>query len=222
MTGVLGIMAKSPVPGQVKTRLAQTHGDGFAAEFASACLQDTWAQFHCAPGVTTRLVLAGQARPPLTPPPVVWPQATGDLGQRMELALQQGLAAGDFAILIGTDSPGLTHQHISQAISSLDAYDAVFGPTDDGGFYLVGLRRCSDGLFSGLPWSSPETLRATEAKLSSQGYRCGRLSSWFDVDDAASLERLRRELQAGTIQAPACKALLDTQPVALLKPTKPT
>ena len=119
MTGVLGILTKAPEPGKVKTRLAATRGQEFATQFATACLQDTWLGFSNFPRLDTRLILEGDAVLPLEPPPVIWKQAAGDLGARMEAALSQALTQADFAILIGTDSPGLPAAYVEQAVELL-------------------------------------------------------------------------------------------------------
>jgi hypothetical protein len=84
----------------------------------------------------------------------------------------------------------------------------VFGPSDDGGFYLLALRRLPVGAFVDLPWSQSDTLARTEARLKSLGLTVARVAPFFDVDVPADLERLQTELAAGRLHAPAtAKAL---------------
>ncbi len=221
--GLLGIMAKTPRQGKVKTRLAAVTSEHFALGFAQACLNDTWRQFARVDGLQTRLILDGLAEAgaqselhvanELQPPPVIWPQADGDLGARMEAALRRGLKVARLTLLIGTDSPGLPLSHIHGALAALETHDAVLGPCDDGGFYLIGLRAepigCPPGLLADLPWSCAQTLDATSTRLKERGLEVALLPPWFDVDDQQGLKRLRQELASGRLDAPACSNWLE-------------
>lgn len=206
----LCVMAKQPVPGRVKTRLARHIGDAAAAALARAFLCDTLALGQELAGFALALSYAGD----MEHLPVdargfqLWPQANGDLGARMEHALQRGLSLAVGAIIIGTDTPGLPVTHIQQAASLLTTHDAVLGPADDGGFYLLGLRRCPNQLLAGLRWSASSTRRDTLARLSEHGFRVALLEPWFDVDDCADLQRLQTALRAGQMHAPATESEL--------------
>jgi len=210
--GWLGVMVKAPELGRVKTRLAATHGDEFALQFARACLADTWESSSQLLGLCTELVVSGSAPlPPLPNSPATQSQAPGDLGARMEAALNFGLTKANFAMLIGTDSPGLPPHYIGDAADALRAgYDAVIGPTADGGFYLIGVRRCPSGLLEELPWSQPHTRAATLSRLAASKLTTRLLGDWFDVDDQAGLMRLQTWLatQPDSI-ARHCRALLQ-------------
>jgi glycosyltransferase A (GT-A) superfamily protein (DUF2064 family) len=130
------IFAKPPVAGGVKTRLASALGPEIAAELARAFLDDTmaavralgWARVAVAStapheGVETLL------------------QGEGDLGARIERVLRAALADAPFAIAIGADAPALPRRLLEAARDVLQRADEVLGPADDGGFYLLGLRR---------------------------------------------------------------------------------
>ena len=207
------IFAKAPRAGAVKTRLAATIGAEAAAALARAFLQDALALALRLTSARVVLVLAGDpASLPALPAGVdLWPQGDGDLGARLERNLRRALAESPRALAIGTDSPGLPPAMLEDAVSSLAAHDAVVGPADDGGFYLLGLRACPRGLLAGLPWSAADTRERTLARLQERALSVDLLAPWFDVDVAADLERLRGLLRDGVIRAPATARLLARQ-----------
>jgi rSAM/selenodomain-associated transferase 1 len=203
------ILAKAPRPGVVKTRLAPSVGPEGAAALASAFLEDAVALVRGLGWARAVVALDGEPRSLAFPSDVeVWQQGPGDLGDRMERALLRAFDAGGAPMVIGTDSPGLPRRHLEAARAALRSHDAVVGPADDGGFYLLGLRRPWAGLLAGLPWSRPETLLHTEARLRHGGRSVARLERWFDVDEPADLVRLARLLASGEIQAPATSRAL--------------
>ena len=93
-------------------------------------------------------------------------------------------------VLIGTDIPGVAPGHIAQAFARLGGHDAVFGPAEDGGYWLVGLRRCPRLLrpFAGVRWSSPHALADTVANLARA--RVAMVATLSDVDTARDHARL--------------------------------
>ena len=204
--GVLCVFAKAPVPGHVKTRLAKALGDPAAADLARGLLLDSWETASRVARAHPILVLSGDAAslPALCPAPEIHAQGDGDLGARMQRALSQVLAAGaPWALLVGTDLPGLPGSRLEQAVSALErGAAAVLGPTDDGGFYLVGLSRCPPGLLSELPWSEPSTFQHTRERLREHGLEPELVDSWFDLDEPRDLERARRAIVSGRIHAP--------------------
>ena len=200
------VFAKPPEPGRVKTRLAPAIGEAAAAELAWAFLRDTVSSLRTLPWADVVLVTTGPLPAPLGPPE--WTQGDGDLGDRMERALARALRTAPRAMVVGTDSPGLLHAHLHEAHRALATTDAVLGPADDGGFYLIGLTRCPEGLLAGLPWSREDTLARTRARLTERGLRATLAPSWFDVDRPEDLTRLRRELDAGLVRAPETHRLL--------------
>lgn len=203
------VFAKPPVPGQVKTRIGACTGHDTAARIAAALLSDT-----------VRLVRSVDALRPVlsTPEPTsdhglvaavaVQDQGGGDLGARLERTLRAGLATSAKAIAIGADAPHVPREHLAQALVALDAHDAVLGPTSDGGFYLLGLRWCPDGLLADLPWSAPTTAHATRTRLVERGLTVAALPPWWDVDELADLRRFVAEVEVGA--APATHAVLAT------------
>jgi len=205
------VFAKPPVPGEVKTRLVPAFGPEGAAALARAFLLDTWEAVAKVPGVERLLASTGPLPPELGIDPArVWPQGEGDLGARLERVLRRAIQEGGAAIAIGADSPGMPLDRLRDAKVHLGDHDAVFGPSEDGGFYLLGLRRCPAGLLADLPWSVAATGGATEARLAAHGLSVHRLASWWDVDEPADVERLRRALDAGDLAAPHTAAALAT------------
>ncbi|MGM0578493.1 MAG: TIGR04283 family arsenosugar biosynthesis glycosyltransferase [Myxococcota bacterium] len=207
----LVVLAKSPEAGRVKTRLATAVGDRAAASLAAAFLRDVWKHAARAPECAPVLALAGRrdGLPALDPPPgAIRRQGGGDLGARMERRLRRGIGEAGRAVLIGADSPGVPPALLGRAARLLEHHDAVLGPSEDGGFWLIGLRRCPQGLLADLPWSTPDTLQRTLERLREHDLSVGFLPTWFDVDDARDLTRLRLLLDHGVLDAPATRATL--------------
>ncbi|MEM8743571.1 MAG: DUF2064 domain-containing protein, partial [Pseudomonadota bacterium] len=126
----------------------------------------------------------------------VWPRAfgyirqgQGDLGARMQ-GILDGLPPGP-VVFIGTDIPEITPARIADAFAALGPNDAVVGPGDDGGYWLVGARRTPNvpRVFEGVRWSSVHTLDDTLASL--EGRRVAMLDQLTDVDDGKSYHALK-------------------------------
>jgi glycosyltransferase A (GT-A) superfamily protein (DUF2064 family) len=92
-------------------------------------------------------------------------------------------------VALGSDSPTLDPSWIADAIAALDADDAVIGPTEDGGYYLIGVRGEVDGIFTEIPWSTDAVARATLERAAALGLSVRKLPEWYDVDDMTSLRR---------------------------------
>jgi hypothetical protein len=211
------VFAKPPLPGAVKTRLARGVGARRAAQLALAFFHDTWATVGALPWA--RPILASTT-PDLSAFALggdveVWLQGTGDLGARMERVLERGIAEAGRALVIGTDIPGLPAGHLEEAQAALARHEAVIGPAEDGGFYLLGLSRITPGLLADLPWSAPDTRARTEERLTRAGLSPARIPAWFDVDEPEDLARLQRLLVAHPGAAPRTRrALATAAPVA--------
>ena len=207
------ILVKEPRAGTVKTRLAAAIGAEAAAGLARAFFLDTLALAQLAPArVVVALEGDDAAFPGLRERVEVWPQGDGDLGARLERVLRRALGERPRALAIGTDSPGLPLSVLEQGLAALGQHDAVLGPADDGGFYLLGLNACPEGLLAGLPWSAADTRARTLSRLQERGLSTSLLAPWFDVDVAADLERLRALLASGALRAPATAEVLRGLP----------
>ena len=162
----VGLMARYPEPGRVKTRLAASIGDARACAVYERLLNKTIEQVLT---VDSGYGLGCFVEPQesvhafsLKYPGLDFyePQLGDDLGDRMYRAFTQllGPPEADAAILIGGDIPGLTSQIICRAFECLATHDIVWGPSTDGGYYLIGLRIPIEMPFRNISWSTPEVL----------------------------------------------------------------
>ncbi len=189
---VLGVFAKAPLAGQVKTRLCPPLQPEQAAQLYRTTLDETLRRFS---GQSYTLVIfyAGAEDYFATNYPQLprRPQVGNDLGERMANALQGLLRAGyRQAALIGSDSPDLPLSHVEQAFSALQDSEVVIAPAADGGYVLIGESCHHPQLFEEMPWSCPDLMQQSEQILARQQIVWQQLPGWEDVDDAASLLRL--------------------------------
>lgn len=189
---VIGVFAKAPIPGQVKTRLCPPLSPGEAAELYAVSQAETLNRLQ---GGRHDLVLffSGDEDYFSTHYPDLrrLPQSGDDLGERMCAALQVLLAEGySAAALVGTDSPDLPISLVSQAFEALADLDALWVPAVDGGYVLIGCSRPCPELFSAVPWSSPDVLRVTRERAIAAGLSYRELGRWEDIDDQPALKRL--------------------------------
>ncbi|RVU22339.1 DUF2064 domain-containing protein [Streptomyces antnestii] len=177
------VIAKSPVPGQVKTRLTPPFTPGEAARLAEAALVDTLRAVLAAPARRRVLVLDGAPGAWLPDGIEVVAQCGGGLDERLAAAFAG--CAGP-AVLIGMDTPQVTPALLAPALGA-DAWrdcDAWFGPADDGGFWALGLAEPDPGLLRGVPMSTAHTGAVQRARLTAAGLRVRDLAALRDVDTA--------------------------------------
>lgn len=212
MSTALAVFAKRPIPGRVKTRLTPDLSPEAAASLYWAMVQDTWAIASQLSDVEPLLFVdqLWEGFDVLAKGRLIQLQADGDLGCRMSACLQH-LIASNFksSVIMGTDSPTLPQGHIEAAFALLQGHDdAVLGPAEDGGYYLVGCRRAHSGMFDGVEWSSHQTLAQTRSALDAQGYQTHLTPLWRDVDSIEDVRRLAKD-RVG----PAVKAWLRQNPL---------
>ena len=214
------IFAKPPVAGGVKTRLAADLGVERATALARSFLVDTCAAMRTLGWARAILATTGaldlDLQTELALP--IWSQGDGDLGARLERVLARALADAPVVIAIGADSPGLPLRLLDEARAALATADAAIGPADDGGFYLLALRRCPAGLLVDLPWSAPDTFARTVERMRAHGLSVIELPRWFDVDRADDLLRLHALLDTGAVVAPCTRQLLGVPRVSVIMP----
>jgi rSAM/selenodomain-associated transferase 1 len=202
------VFAREPVPGRVKTRLAASIGGIAAAGVYAALLENTLA---VAAGAECNLVIALAESPSQ-----IWAEDLGlrwevqrgaELGTRMRNAFELRFSEGcDRVLLVGSDIPNLGVEHLESAVQALDVADVALGPASDGGYWLVAQRRPGLDLFSGIPWSSPDTLAATRRRLEALGATWVELDRLNDLDTEADL----RAALADPRLAPALRECLLT------------
>jgi glycosyltransferase A (GT-A) superfamily protein (DUF2064 family) len=162
-------------------------------------LCDVWSAVSAESGVSAILALSESGVLPQTLHRAeIWQQGEGDLGDRLERLLRRALETCPAAFAVASDIPELTPRHIEDAVTKLDAHDAVLGPSPDGGYYLIGLKRCPEGLFSELPWSTHRTFDATYERLLNRGFSVAITTALRDVDEMDELAALRHSRACGT------------------------
>ncbi len=196
----LGVFAKYWKPGRVKTRLAKTEGDVRAAELYRIFLQATLRRFSDCDCrrllVYTPVERRDEFERLANDNWELEPQAVGDLGERMQQYFRASFNLGSTKVLlVGSDSPTLPRSRIDAAFQLLDDCEVVLGPTEDGGYYLIGSTREIPEMFDGIAWSTPQVWSQTVERLRAASVRFRALDVWYDVDDRASLDRLRDELE---------------------------
>lgn len=196
----LGIFVRSPVAGEVKTRLVPPLDPAGARDLYVAFLKDLFPRVREAKFIPT-IFYSGERTPELEAiVPPRWPlvaQTGADLGARLAAAFDHLLVPpGARAVIIGSDSPDLPVSHLARAFQKLKHRDVVLGPAVDGGYYLVGLRARAPSLFAGIPWGTRAVLASTVDAVSREGLSLSMLPLWYDVDDANGLELLESLCQA--------------------------
>ena len=211
------VFAKLPEPGRVKTRLRGTLSPQQAAELHRACLADTVAAVARVPGCRKRLQVASgidaarelAAALKLKHPWQVGVQRGRDLGERLEQAFASLFGAGyRRVVIVGTDTPWMGSRRIAHALELLDAADAVLGPTEDGGYYLVGAHQLYKPMFRGIPWSTSQVFDRTLGALQKVHARYRLLPRDFDLDRPEDLGRAAELLGQDATRAPALARLL--------------
>lgn len=199
----LAIMAKAPRMGTVKTRLCPPLRAPEAAELARCFVLDAVDRVRVVAGVEPILAYTpAEARSEfeaVAPGFALIPQRGENLGERQGRLVEDVLALGhEAALVIGTDTPTLPRECLDEAVGLVMApdVDLVLGPTEDGGYYLLGLRAPCPGLFEDMPWSTAAVLSRTLERARRLGLRVACVPTWFDVDTGADLERLGAGLEA--------------------------
>jgi hypothetical protein len=197
------VFAKAPVLGAVKTRLVPALAPEQARRVHVAALTDTVERAARSRAASLEIWLAGAADAvaqvsAILPGRSVRSQAGGDLGERLVDAFTRTFADGcERAVVLGSDHPTLPVARIAGAFAALDAADVVLGPSDDGGYYAVGLAAQAwpraRGLFLHIPWSSARVLETTLERARTAHLAVTLLETWYDLDRPDDLERAFRD-----------------------------
>lgn len=213
----LVVMARYPLPGTTKTRLARTLGDEKTHTLYRAFLTDLANHFagpeyalHWAytPDNVDYTAFIDTLIPHQAHYTRSFPQQGANLNERLLHAFQwthhQGYAS---TIVIGSDSPHITRGLIRQAENALREVDLVVGPADDGGYYLIAMREPHD-VFSGIPMSTSSVTALTLARAQKLGLTTKLIAPLFDIDEYTDLLRLAALLRVNCALAPATAALI--------------
>ncbi|MYA28167.1 MAG: glycosyltransferase [Nitrospira sp. SB0672_bin_25] len=187
--GAIIIFAKAPVPGTVKTRMCPPLIPDEAASLHGSLVMDAVERTRslrgfdvflaCTPGMDHPFFQTLAARHRIR----LCDQVGEDLGQRMDHALTAAFTRGyAHAVIVGTDIPNLAARHYERATALLQTTDVVLGPTEDGGYYLVGAKHPVPALFADIPWSTGEVLTQSLAGAERAGLIVGLLDPERDLD----------------------------------------
>ncbi|PIQ84795.1 MAG: hypothetical protein COV75_00340 [Candidatus Omnitrophica bacterium CG11_big_fil_rev_8_21_14_0_20_63_9] len=210
------IFLKEPVPRQVKTRLAATIGDRQAAQLYQACAEETLRQL--AP-------LASAATLYVDPPDavervqrwvegewVVRPQRGSTLGMRLAQAIDEAFAEGaSRVVVVGTDAPWLSASDVERAFDVLSDADVVIGPSEDGGYYLVGVTRPLPALFEQIPWSTGKVYAATIVAAKTLQLHVGAIRMGYDLDHWEDVERFMADTRPEAAAPRVRQQIVETQ-----------
>ena len=199
------LMAKAPRVGSVKTRLVPPLTLAEAAELSRCFIRDMAASisrvgqdWNIAGGVAFTPAEDAAAFDGLLPAGFqLVPQRGADLGERLLHATEDLLGAGFASVcLINADSPNLPEARLTETAALLERPGdrVVLGEADDGGYYLIGLKHAHRHMFERIEWSTARVFRQSLERAAEIGLEVARLTPWYDIDDAASLSRLHREL----------------------------
>ena len=220
----LAVMTKAPRAGEVKTRLTPPLTPQESAELNICFLHDTTAAINCiaregkTKGVAVYTPVGAEKDYEKILPAdfALVPQRGDALGERLIFATEDLFSLGFKSVcLINSDSPTVPRQVFSEAAQLLAGGEesVVIGPSEDGGYFLIGFNKAEPSLFENIPWSTGSVLEQTRARAQKRGLRVQLLPPWYDVDDGATLQRLCRELFAGNApaasSAPATRAYLN-------------
>jgi rSAM/selenodomain-associated transferase 1 len=211
----IGVMARAPIAGRCKTRLAKTLGAESAARIYAAMLADRIAAVDALPAVKRVLLAApeddgvavlGRLAPAGW---VILEQRGSDLGERLGNAFRDLLGSGGLVCLVDSDSPLVSFTSLSVELTKpRGPRTVVAGPCEDGGYYLIGMTSLELGILHEIPWSTCDVMPTTRERCRELGLHLEELTEAYDVDESADVDRLERDLREHPARAPATSAAL--------------
>lgn len=197
------IFAKYPQPGLVKTRMTPPLTNEQAASIHCASLLAVCERVKTLPDV--EIILVGTPDEKLDEFTKIvsdnvdqyWTQGAGDLGERLSRAVDRAFSlSADAVILLGADSPTIPDEYFHQTIDLLSQRDAVLGPCEDGGYYLLALSKPLPALFQHIDWGSENVADQTRKRAAEGTIDLSELKTWYDLDRYDDLLRAKRDLQS--------------------------
>jgi uncharacterized protein len=201
----LGIMTKAPEPGKVKTRLSPPLTPAEAAALNECFLRDLSTSIELATGrapatgvaIYTPVGKEAAYNNILPPSFKLLPQRGGSFDERLSAALSDLLSAGfESVCLINSDSPTVPASNFAEAANELakPGDRIIVGPSDDGGYYLIGLKKLHRRIFDEIDWSTERVFEQTVQRAREINIPVYQLAFGYDVDDGTTLRRLAGEL----------------------------
>jgi len=192
---VLIVFAKAPVAGQVKTRLISDVGEQRATELYKKFLTITLETAEQAGFTEIQLWVSGDINHPYikylgnTFHVTLHQQKGNDLGERMSNAFDSALAIYSNAVLIGSDCPSLLNSDLNTAVDYLEnGKDIVLGPAEDGGYYLIGMKKNKPELFLDVNWGKETVFSETCTLIEKNNLNLGVLEKRADIDRVSDLD----------------------------------
>ena len=188
MTVQILVLAKTPVPGRVKTRLCPPCTPEQAATIAAAAIADTLDAVDASRASARTLVADGEFEP--RPGWTLVSQCQGGLDERLAHAFATTAKQRLASLLIGMDTPQVTPAQLDEGLRALDRADAAFAPALDGGYWAIGLRRPDAAVFRDVPMSVPTTAKVQRARLAELELATVELPALVDVDTIGDARRV--------------------------------
>lgn len=185
---LLIVFVKNAVLGTAKTRLAKTIGNDVAFEVYKHLMHVTEQATSGVKNCDVHIYFSSEKDPTRWTNYTQFVQEGTDLGQRMSGAFRKGFELGYEQIVgVGSDLPDLTAEIIDKGLLELNSNDAVFGPAEDGGYYLIGMKSMLECIFENKPWSTESLMEVTLNELKEKGHSVGIIETLNDIDTEEDL-----------------------------------
>jgi uncharacterized protein len=215
MRGAVVVMAKAPREGHVKTRLRGLYSPSEVVDLSECMLRDTLALVQALPRVHAAVMCPSQDVTEIAARLPAGVHVMGQDGEGLAAALISVFKrfVADFrrVIAIDSDSPHLPPAVLDSAFAQLDTNDVVVGPTEDGGYYLVGASSVHPRLFDSAPLGTCNAFDALRNNARVLGLSLGVTQSWYDVDVPADVSRLAADLRIEPARAPRTADFLSSR-----------
>lgn len=214
MKDCLIVFAKEPEVGKVKTRLQGYLSKDMCVKLYQAFLKDTLELVRAIKCFDKVLAYESSIAEPrylktIAKDFLFYRQKGRNLGEKMHDAFKFAKRINcDKTVIIGSDIPNLPLSYVEEAYRRLDRSDIVVGPSYDGGYYLIGVKKLCVGIFRDVKWSSETVLEKTIKNSQKLNKKIAILHKWYDVDDSAGLLRLKSDLKKEKKFAPWTRKLL--------------
>ena len=187
---LLVVFVKNAILGTAKTRLAKTIGEQAAFEVYKHLMKITEEATLGVQGCDVHIYFSSEKDTTRWGKFEQYVQQGNDLGERMSDAFKRGFELGYEQIVgVGSDLPDLTSEIIEKGLDELNESDAVFGPAEDGGYYLIGMSSMIDCIFENKPWSTEQLFDVTIDELKSKGHSVGIIETLNDLDTEEDLKQ---------------------------------